>query len=210
MKKALLIILSLVAILPAIAGISEDFYYGKFNSAFNSLNLAMTQSIAKNGPVSSWDWTKSETEIFNQYLRPYLNIQKTCAENDGSCWAASAYMAMNQHAADAPDGLHKSYILSDGTYLVFEARNNDCLGKNDGKVKSCAFVWVDTTGEKFPNVMGRDYFKFYIHPKSSQILPVGYPHSKEIDMAQINKSCNPDSTGNFCGAKLLVEKRMNY
>ena len=205
-KYVILFLVLLISTFCVIAKDDNDSLYKGFMSVYGTLNDAIKTSISQNGSVDSWDWSQGEDYIFDTYLKPNLSIAKTCEMNQVDCWKASAYRALGERTADSPVGLHKTYVLENGTSMMFTLKDANC--KESGH--TCAFIWVDVNGFEDPNTMGRDYFKFYIHPKSSKILPVGYSYDKEPDVKSINKSCSLMSTGNYCGAKLLIEHGMNY
>ncbi len=212
MKKIILtLILSTFALGAfAVDKLDKNLLYSDFKATYDAINSAYRISVAKNGLASAWDWGLGEDEVFDKYLKPYLQIAKTCEKDDTSCWGTNAYMSLNTHAAQVAEGLHKTYILANGASILFESRGEVCLGQNGGRMSSCAFIWFDTNGSSAPNTTGRDFFKLYIYPTSNQIYPVGYHYKGLYDAPAIEKSCNSMATGNYCGAKLLIDKVMNY
>lgn len=207
MKKYLLaLIFVLSSLLFGYCASDNASLFKGFMSTYNMFNSAISNSIAQNGKTESWDWSLYEDEIFDKYLKPYLQIEKTCRINQTDCWNSNTYRTLGERTPDIPIGLHKSYTLTNGTNIMFILKDKNC--KDTGH--TCAFIYADLNGFEDPNTTGRDYFKFYIHPKSDKILPVGYSYKGEPDIKSINKSCNVLSTGNYCGAKLLIENGMNY
>ncbi|MBE7706897.1 MAG: hypothetical protein E7Z91_06620 [Cyanobacteria bacterium SIG30] len=206
MKNKILVLMMLIASLGAFAQVPKEKMYQDFKNNYDNLSKMMSSTIAKNGKTATWDWSLNEDAIFNKYIAPHLNIVKVCEANETTCWNISSYKALSERTPETPAGLHKSYILANGSSLVFTIRNPKCVEEGH----TCAFIWLDTNGFEDPNTTGRDFFKFYIHPKSDEIFPVGYSYKKVPNELSIEKSCSMLSTGNYCGAKLLIEGAMNY
>jgi hypothetical protein len=204
-KKFLIGVVLAFLMLPASAGIQENLYYVCFVNIYNNLNTMLRASTAQNGSVAQWNWQKGEDSVFDQYLEPSLTILKECEKTDKSCWQNS-YIGLNNKPAPVPSGSHKSYVLSNGASIIFEIKDPNCAKNNE----TCAYIWVDTNGNKKPNVMGRDMFKFYIHSNANVIYPVGYSYKTGANKQGIEKSCNSMASGFYCGARLLVEKTMAY
>ncbi len=191
--------------LPVFAGIQENLYYVCFMNVYNNLNTMLHSSTAQNGSISQWNWQSGTDKVFDQYIKPNLTILKECEKNDKTCWENS-YMGLNNKPVQTPQSGYKSYILANGASIIFEIKDPNCVKNKE----TCAYIWVDTNGNKRPNVMGRDLFKFYLHPDTNSVYPLGYSFKTGANKQGIEKSCNIMAAGFYCGARLLLENSMTY
>ncbi len=191
--------------LPSFAGIQENLYYVSFVNVYNNLNTMLQSSIAQNGSIDQWNWHSGTDSVFDKYIKPHIMILKECDKNDKSCWENS-YIGLNNKPVQIPQGMYKSYILVSGASVIFEIKDPNCVKNKE----TCAYIWVDTNGNKKPNVMGRDLFKFYLHPDAAAVYPLGHSFKTGANKKGIEKSCNSMASGLYCGARLLLENSMTY
>ena len=222
-----------------ISNYNKQQWYTRFMKAYNTLSTAFNLAVSEYGNYNSWpnseEWTY--IDFANNTFGKYLKIGKGCAWDDPDnfydCVSDEAEFkflsdpdgAGGFSAVENPDGapLDVVYILQDGTYIAFFAQSPIIRDSLD-------FI-VDTNGvEKGPNTMGRDVFLFSVVKVNNvdRLVPFGIYDCGNYDCNAnenppliskediiISDECNPNiavghSTGSTCGARLLVEGKMNY
>ena len=204
-----LMILGVISILtiPALVRKIEDMQtVTQVKSAYSIFANAYLRAIAENGTGDNWDigtTNSSQGAIrFYNYLKPYLNIKKTCGNNAG-CFAKN-YKSLNGNAAwtdiDTQSVFAKGQ-LQNGMSFLFWINKRD-INVNFGGM-ALATVLVDVNGLTAPNRLGYDTFEFTFYPAR---LSYSYVTSG-------SNSCNitiPSSTGLTCSVWILKHGNMDY
>lgn len=137
-------------------------------AAYSIIQNAVKMSISENGPVDSWNYSGTATFAQN-YILPYLKVQKICGFNSSSaphgCFYNNSnyiysnngmWFYINGSAAQYESRNHYNVKLQNGMSLGILVTNNT----NYSKIyKPVAFVF-DVNGSAGPTKAGVDVFAF--------------------------------------------------
>lgn len=205
---------------------SKKLQYSAFKNTHAELNQLLKYSRMANGSLKTWDFKtyNDNTKGFDKYFLPYLDIAKDCgvAAND-DCFADS-YKDMKNAAYTIP-ATYRKVFLTNKTSLAY-GQNNTCI-TDDGDPASttadhphaCITFLVDINGKDKPNRMGRDLFEFKVYQFYDIVNPSGtfneqYDTANRVwspeTTANRNSNCSSAGVGNYCGAKLVEDGKMDY
>ena len=170
--------------------------------------------------------------FFNKYMAPYLRIDKTCpaeGSRPSSCPTSYNYYygpTKNEEGGSIDAVDYDIVFLQDGSALFEMMLNSDAV-----------YLSIDTNGTKGPNVLGRDIFTFelayYKEAPGTRLYPFGIVDMNNMEHVSnfirggykllslddiINGYddgyfvCNPkvNGSGSACGARLILEGKMDY
>ena len=163
--------------------------------AYNTLKSIEQKAAIDFGDRTLWDPSLSETEYFNKYYKPYLDVLKDCKDDgEEGCWGAQ-YRYLNGGQIDpSHNNLGYNIITSDGMSMKF-----------DIYTRWNVTISVDVNGPKGPNVWGKDVYAFehcfYIGMK---------PFGSHYVTADIEDKCYSGGSGDMCIVKVLSEGKINY
>ncbi|MBQ8458885.1 hypothetical protein IJ541_02145 [bacterium] len=131
----------------------KDISYSIFSQAYK-------HAIYEYGDPDGWNLTAStnSSNIFFDYLKPYLKIEGVCEKNKKYCFYSGEYKSLFGAAfAQQPNNMYYSRQaqLINGVSFVFFSDGN-CQNITN----SCGVVYVDVNGIAPPNKAGVDYFIF--------------------------------------------------
>ncbi|EKE03517.1 MAG: hypothetical protein ACD_20C00196G0013 [uncultured bacterium] len=169
--------------------------------------------------------TAGHTQVWNA-IKSSFNIVKDCGTSTGQGCFAKGVMYKYLNGEDYEVWDNTSYpkaILADGSSIrVFDYNGNcssDRSHSNTGPLfYLCAYLAMDTNGDKGPNQVGRDVFWWYI-TRYGGILPAGIPDDSYAAYANGTSGCDPSGSsssspypgrGFGCTAKVLKESVINY
>lgn len=151
--------------------------------------------------------SEKTTFAFNRYVKPYMNIIKSCADGESGCWTQS--YELNGTAVGNANGVGSnihSFVLSDGVNIVMNIYSSqsdlDKFGIKDNKLMPFIGFYVDVNGMKAPNTFGKDIFAFVLTHKG--LVPAG------IDYDDEESDCNKESTGYMCAAQVMQTESISY
>ena len=154
--------------LPAVIGnYQKHVTVEKLKKVYSTLGQAMRLSEAQNGFMNDWN-IDMHTNIFEVYLKPYLNVVDFCYLPD--CNKRGIHFGQEGNKYRAPAGAaendfpiadnHAIYVLADGTMLfVYPSLHNAYY--------IISRIYVDLNGNKGPNRMGRDLFSLLLLSEST-------------------------------------------
>lgn len=192
----------------------------EFISKLKKVNSMLAQAtlmiIAHEGEIEHWGITDgSDTEInrIADLYKKELMVVKDCGNdaNGGSCVAKTRLKTIKGTGLSSGwangtglGGNVRTFVLNDGTSLVFDAYGADAsgFGVTTNKMNSYILITADLNGEKNPNQLGRDTFLFVL--TQDGIIPAG------TDMTSSTTDCKPKGVGYHCAAKVLAEGKMSY
>ena len=202
-------------------------FYTAFMKSYNTLTNAFDMSVADNGEPNAWSYNNSENEYFQKYLGDYLKVAAVCKGNPSACGASAGLKGglLNIKSSDILSdleeagfndyyaGINREYslLLQDGSLLMISFAG-------DYSRPDEIDITLDTNGVKGPNIMGRDMHIFEIRGVSGtySIAPFGVIEGFTLsnltsgeDMDE-NCSTSTESVGLACGARMLLEGKMNY
>lgn len=171
--------------------------------------LANATYLIKNENNGSMAGLCSDNDCFKDLYKQKLSYIKECSANDvaGKCWASSwktlnngAGWDLNNNGGGGASGL----ILKDGMYMTFEWSYDNGGGactlddEGSGNETECFVSSVDVNGNKSPNKMGKDIFRFYVY--KNNVKPIG-------SQGQVGNiawyPCSYSGRGDSCSAALI-------
>lgn len=207
-----------------------------FKKIYSTLDNAVKLSESHNGFVDSWSFptqhsrdASDATELlnfFNTYLRPYLNIAKSCDTSSG-CWTRSKMP--NGSSSYCYYGVYGNtiiyYVLNNGTNLFILSYGHTGFDASWAPLSSYSIgIIADINGYKGPNTLGKDVFSFVLTQKAAYVnegngnlannIPVGglYPDGYGINITGAGyyeyRGCGKDVAyygGSYCSEKLIQD-----
>ena len=203
-------------------------FYTAFMKAYNTLETAYQLSVADNGDIKNW--TKlGESDIhteaeFKKYFGDYLRVAKYCTGDASLCGVNENIniKPLNYSGSLSEDDGDLSYsgmindsdtpaslILQDGTLIMVTAFDYE-----NGEIE-LFLLFFDTNGIKGPNVIGRDIFITRLETVNNRTFfdfgqDYGLDYIINSDDAMNNCTTSKVSVGQRCGARLLLEGKMDY
>ncbi len=170
----------------------------KVKKIYANLTDAFGRATAVYGPIDEWFINLPEGVTahrrFADRMTEFMKISKNCGTGSG-CFADGVYHQLDGGGDESPNTWtnEPKVLLADGTALDFYISSDDCSDEwgatsDSPAAKSCGLIYVDIDGSKGPNIMGKDYFDFYV--TSTGIYPKG---GKNTDDGKDN-----DSLETFC------------
>ena len=224
---AIIGVVAALTIPTVISKYQKNQYYTQFMKAYNTLSTAYQMSVAQNGDYQMWNlYDESNPDYYKQfekYIYSYLKIDRICSEdNRSNC--PSSYVIKHcpfNNCQDSPSDFLTDLVVGDfgvspDLNIVFLQDGSAILSinyydPNDG----IAFI-VDTNGIKAPNTVGRDIFCFaapHTYDGTTRFLPCGMYAAGEFVLEEdimLNCSDSDDGSASSCGARLLLEGKMDY
>lgn len=179
--------------------------------AYSILSSAYTRSVQDNGTPELWGITTDISPLSITMLEPYLRTIKVCIGNNVGCFPLGvSYIDLS---GTRNDGVYASLQfskmrLADGSTIMGLAWNlsTPCsMPEGPNGLKACARYYVDVNGNKAPNRIGIDTFKFYLTTKG--IVPAGTPEEGTFDTGCKDKS-TADGWG--CAAWVIYNGNLDY
>lgn len=167
--------------------------------AHSTLSQTAYRAIADNGPIESWEITGMSAKAFSDlYLKPYLHVANDDSSN------TFEYTALNGESASKTT--NAVFYLNDGMKIAVQTPQDHEHGRE-------VQIYVDISGDKKPNRMGRDIFVFnywIYHPVrphvTGKFIPWGADWTREdIKNSSATYSCNKKKTGDICAALIAKD-----
>ena len=222
---AIIGVVAALTIPTVIANYQKKQFYTGFMKAYNVLQTAFNLSSVENGSPSAWVWENNQAS-FMKYIGNFLKVQAICKDDADKC-------GVSEGAIDTKY-LNKTPGLGD-YHTVLEALPFS-LSLQDGSIIFGTYLEIDgvhvthiaydVNGAKGPNIGGRDVFTFWISKQGDDIklYPLGvydinYPFAGKTNTlsgitdsteSSFNCSTTITSEGAACGARLLLEGKMDY
>ena len=174
---------------------------------------AIMRSQSSNGPVEDWysDVNMNAKEYFEQYFKPYLQINKTCSGGLNCGYESiTPWKHLNGDvyiwnlSNDTSSRL--LFHLSDGTFVAVKTgeypcaeydENGQCI-KNEFRNDTEPTIIVDINGAKKPNMLGRDVFLMQINKEYGVV-----PYCNHADKDTVNNNCKKGGNGSCCLKKIM-------
>lgn len=228
----ILVILGIIFIIsiPIIAGYQRKIETEtKLKQTYSVLNNAVTNAIAANGPINTWDNVAPDesdlifSTFFKTYLEPHLSLAKPAAVYTLSELGYEEIIANKDTMAGKASDTRAMAVLSNGITIVSMGCAHYYSKIGDSKTKRFISVdlGIDINGPKGMNTVGVDifYYTLYLIGVDQRFEMAGYTTGKEkIDWAEFDKYWEMEtkptakedlmdncySSGFYCGA--LVQK----
>ena len=183
--------------------------------AYSEISQAYMSAVQGEGTPDNWglvSWSDTGIDEHNilYHLKPYLKFTEYCGSETYNCWVdtKSVSGATFQHKNSK---IYSRAILSDGTAILSLMDRADCsttVGVN-GQIKGvCGTIRIDVNGKRFPNMMGRDVFSFWV--TKDKIVPTGTQLENKSSNSSFENGCVGQAEGRGCTAWLLYNENMDY
>ena len=183
-------------------------------NTYSTLSNAIRRSEIENGKIDEWSVGEGYNEgsqIFINYIIPYLKDIKKCKTQEKGCFAEEYKTLNGSNFAQWNNPNTSSYtnaiILNNGVSVSFFSYPE---GTSSTSSNAFASITVDINGLQKPNKAGVDLFYFYIDTRGL------FPTSDKTRTGEwdINKSCNIksswDRNGLGCTAWVVYKGNMDY
>lgn len=206
-----MLVLSVIGVIAAltIPGIMQNTQnkqtVTRLKKEYSTLQQAFTALVADNEGDSSflYDNTDNGRTLMNVFATKLI-ILKNCGSGTG-CWTGKR-KTLNGVDYDGIsidsswNGDYGKVILADGATMMLFNYNSNCTTNGD----KCGEISIDINGAAGPNVIGRDFFKFWI--MNTGILP----HGISGDGFSCSTSPGTQVSSFGCTNKVLTENAVNY
>lgn len=197
-----LITLGIIGIVAAITiptvlnNIQDSQYKAAWQNAYSIFAQAYNQVLDEyNGDISPLyvgTFSGQQEKLLSDTFAKYLITTKSCtnAQSYGECFVPLAqmkYLNGDLATAHADSGwalswIRPSLVLNNGMIIGFSGYNEACNGAGG----NCAWVTIDTNGQKGPNTLGKDLFYISTYKNKIQVGkgltdPVGSGGQNAID-----------------------------
>ena len=162
----------------------------KIYTTYNILQNTIRMSAVDNGDPLFWNLDNWNSDIFEQYFAPYLNIVKRCKitnfeKDDDEC--AAVFTNINE---DVKVKAHAKYILSNGVGIMFRP------GGTIGTTGRRGTFFIDTMSGK-TRIVGKNVFpfnlvvyddKYYVTSKSDYMKSDDFCKDNKNTLIRVCKS----------------------
>jgi len=225
MKKAftlseVLITLGIIGIVAAmtmpmlLANSREKEMVSRLKKAYSNVSQAFQRTIVVNNTPNYWNLRQegdpSGAISIQDKISEYFIVSKDCQAN-GGCWPNAEIIKLDGTSTGLNFGSDTSFAtfrIADGTLYAFRVLSADCdadFGNMGALKKVCAEMYIDINGERRPNIMGYDVFKFYI--VKNGIYPAGLSSDTETSFEE---ECLHKTSGLGCTAWVIDRANMDY
>lgn len=192
---------------------SDKDTVSRLKKVYSSLSQAYFMLSAKYGDPTNWgivsanggtpgvpteEGKKSSVNLANLFAI-YMRTVKNCGVSKG-CFSPGSNVDTRQDVG--------KIVLNDGTALGFAGLSGECTN-NRGNTKHlasvCAWIIVDTNGNRRPNQYGVDIFEFALTKYG--IIPYGTP---EDTACPFETTCFKSNKYNGCTAWVLYNENLDY
>ena len=177
------------------------------------------------------DFTDSNKQnTVDALIKKHFKVGKSCKADDASC-TINGYQAIGGSDRNVSMFTTTGYNFQTLDEIYYRMRiESTCIPDSSkiGKMKAnCGNIWLDINGAKYPNVVGRDVFLFWIG-QDGNLYPAGGPEVAKFACGTTWQTCashwptagtafdgcSPevtDSTGNGCSGRIMEDSwQMNY
>lgn len=177
-----------------------------------SILQQMMTSANDDGAISNFSVDKMNNmkymrEWFETYFLPYIKVANVCYDTKG-CWIDDAKYPNGASVV----GTVVTATGCGGTTISFQLYNGSSICMDDYKValfdvygiksdEASLVFYLDTNGNKKPNVVGKDIFVFAYKPDIEKIVPAGFDRTA----AEIERNCSKRGNGFWC--VMLIKNR---
>ena len=177
--------------------LNQAYLFAKADGGDNIL----LNNINGNYDMDSETAHKKVAEFMENYFLPYLKISKNCKlEYDNVCFG----IQHNGIGGASTEWIRKyNVILQDGSTI--SADIDSACDENGCKQGGAIILYVDINGTAKPNMAGKDYFMFFIMPKSGNIEFFNvYAGDSDLRTALLN-DCNSTAWRRSCAALIKYD-----
>ena len=213
--------------LPSLIGrYQEKVTVTQLKKAYSILSQAFQQMIADEGEINNWGDADTRARFFEDIAPKYFSILHRCRYSGGDKCKVIYYKNRFNTSKTSYQIYYGKYYLADGLVFYIKMGGNSCYqnsalnNPNPGinvpmyygsYGSQCGEIYVDLNGERGPNIVDRDLFKFYL--AIDGIVPAG--SSKETIWTETfeNQCLGKGPTGFVeakCTAWVIYNENMDY
>ena len=169
----------------------------KLKKSYSTLQQAISRSIADYGIIDLTEIPVQNgnaiyNKFFTKYLKPYLSISTDCGVNTtDEC--AFVYTNISGNGTYTHSTVSPRFYISDGTFVSLQ------------KYGDYISFYIDINGQKKPNRLGRDVFRFDLWPEELFLKPCSDGHTREQMLGAGSYTCNKYSSGHYCAAVIVLD-----
>lgn len=187
-------------------------YVTQLHKVYNEISQALIQYQTDKNAVNLREAGLISTDAADTFFKTYFKIIDDCGAEFTPCFAeSSVYKYMNGNSVN-PVVRGRHIVLANGSSIKYEYPDD----VNDGLI--LVRLFVDTNGQKGPNIVGRDMFALYIYNDGkiddySKDNTSSTTLSKEQREKSFNDVCNGSTAGGWygCFGKILNDNwEMTY
>ena len=159
-------VIAAITIPSLVANSNKEETLSKLKKSYSTMAQAIMRSQSDNGPIEDWysDVDMNATEYFNQYFKPYLQINNICMSGINCGYQSNTpWKFLNGNLYDwniinmsETSSTRFFFNLSDGTFVGIKTGKSGCVEyNNDGNCKEYGYlhdteptVVVDINGAK--------------------------------------------------------------
>ena len=162
-------------------------------------------NLTSNQEETTTEEEKETPQGLNSALNYYakaMNSILTCKSNEEGCWTQTKDLQGSTYGGAkniSQNGV--GLKTADGMNWSFSGTDNPAAYGVQNSTTNSILVWVDTNGEKKPNMLGMDVFAFIIHPDDG-VVPAG--------AANQSANCTETTKGTDCTAKVIRTGKIDY
>ena len=178
------------------SNIQKQIYIAGLQKAYSGIMQGFNAAVSDNGEISQWDWgpdfsQSNNTTVLAKYLIPYFAVIQDCGyTTTGDCTRTAKYYLNNTTIFSA----YYMITLKDGSQFLLAL---DGVG-----TPSLIDIWVDTNGNKKPNIMGKDIFFMAMSVYAKKPYLYGQGSDRATLLNDSTYGCNPANAGRaglYCG-----------
>lgn len=174
-----------------------------------SLLQQMMTSANDDGAMSSVAEINNMEQMenwFRTYFLPYIKTANVCYDTRG-CWISDAKLLDGSRITSSLVGCGArtiSFKLFNGSNVCMDDYDAGSIfrifGVNTSESLDLVF-YIDTNGDKNPNMLGKDIFILVFKPEIEKFVPAGSDRTQK----EIEQNCSKGGNGRWCMA--LVKSR---
>lgn len=180
--------------------LNQAYLFSKVEGGDNVL----LNSINGNFDMDSATSQANVSEYMENYFLPHLKVQKNCGiSSDINCFGFEHKNINNENVGLA---YYKYNVILQDNIFISAIYNTSCDENGVCTAGGGILLFVDINGSVGPNAAGKDYFMFYVKPKSTNInfFEVNSSTPSNKRSALLN-DCNTSSWRRSCGALIKYD-----
>lgn len=130
-------------------------YIAQLHKAYNETQQAALRYMTDMNALNLREAGLNSTDASANFIKKYFKIIQDCGSDATPCFAES-YKKLSGIATTAVDA-ERYFVLASGASIAVifrpKAKYGDLVTE----------VWVDSNGQKGPNIVGRDFFIMYVY-----------------------------------------------
>ena len=200
-------------------------YAVQLHKVYNQIQQAALQYMTDKNALNLREAGLTSEDAGANFIKNYFKTIQDCGENQTPCFAETGeYRKLSGSKVTTWYG-KRHFVLADGSSIATFYRS---VSADPTVTTAVLEVWVDTNGQKGPNIVGRDLFVMYLYnggqldeldvtsaavSEDDTEVKATIPMSPEQREKRFKNYCQSDSGANYhgCFGKLLNDNwEMNY